>query len=249
MSNEQRTWIEGGLLGLAMLAVGCADDRDPRADDETDTGDDDGNPDPSADTGEPIPNDIPLELELARWNKTGKFLLLRFSEPMAPVDGVDPADFRVSMATSWRSIGYYGSVYQSSNYLDPNLYLGYDYYYPYNPYSSKPLVPELVANGNKETDIVVRFIDPLEPEACAQFVQLQADYEQFDSQPDTDARIAMFPHYSPGAVEVKSADGEVLGAIGPEWVEFGGPYMYDYEFGWPNLDPQIEIPCTVGLDP
>jgi hypothetical protein len=247
MSNEQ-TWFDRAVLGLAMVAVGCADDKGNNEDDETgsedvgdgDTGDGDG------DTGEPVPNDIPLELELARFNKNGKFLLLRFSEPMAAVDAVDPADFRVSLATTWRYVGYYGYVYQSSNYRDPSLYLGS---YCYYGGCSLPLVPELVANGNKETDIVVRFLDPLEPDACANFVQLQADYQEFDSQPNTDARIALFPHYSPGAIKVKSADGEVLEAIGPEWVEVPSMYMYEYEFGWPSLDPQIEIPCTVGIDP
>lgn len=248
MSNEQ-TWFDRAVLGLAMVAVGCADDKGGNEDDETgteDVGDGDGDSG-DGDTGQPVPNDIPLELELVRLNKTGKFLLLRFSEPMAPVDGVDPADFRVSMALTWRYLGYYGYVYEQSRYADPNLYLGYDYYY--GGYGFKPLVTDLIANGKKDTDIVLRFANPFEPDACAQFLELQEQYEEFDSQPNSDARLALFPHYSPGAVKVKSADGEVLAAIGPEWVEVASNYMYEYEFGWPNLDPQIEIPCTVGIEP
>lgn len=248
MSIEQKTWIDGAVLGLALLTIGCADDQGNTEQDETDTGEvGDGDGDP---TGDPVPNDIPLELELARFNATGKYLLLRFSEPMAPVDGVDPADFRVSLASTMRFVdsSYYGPyVYESSRYADPNLYLGYSYYY--DPYGAKPLVVDLVANGKQATDIVLRFVDPIEADSCAEFVHRQASYEEFDKQPNQDAKIALFPHYSPGAVPVKSADGEVLAAIGPEWVEIQSSYMVEYEFGWPNLDPQIEIPCTVGMDP
>ncbi len=68
------------------------------------------------------PNDIPLELTLAAFNKTGQFLLLRFSEPMAPVDAVDPTDFRLSFAATWRSASY-GGIYEYTSYADPNYAL------------------------------------------------------------------------------------------------------------------------------
>jgi hypothetical protein len=259
MSSE-RTWFDKTVLGVALLAMGCADDKGADDTDETGTegdGDGDAPPDPTGDpdtgdgdTGDPVPNDIPLELEIARFNKTGQFLLLRFSEPMAPVDAVDPNDFRVSLATSTRYQynGYgYNYIYESSRYADPNLNLGYDYYY--GGYGFQPLVVEKVANGKKDTDIILRFFDPLEEDACLSFAQLQADYEFFDSLPNQDAMVGLFPHYSPGAVKVKSADGEVLAPIGPEWVEYGYSYMFEDEFGWPHLNPQIEIPCTVGIDP
>jgi hypothetical protein len=255
MSVEQRTWFEGALLGLAIVAAGCADDKGGN-DDETgtegdgdgDTGDPTGNPDTGEeDTG---PNDIPLELELAAFNKTGQFLLLRFSEPMAPVDGVDPNDFRVSLATAIRSVyNYYGYqyVYQSSSYADPNYAL-VDYYYYGNPVS--PLVADLIVNGNQNTDIILRFVEPLVPQACPNFVELKANYEEYDSWPNYDAKVGLFPHYSPGAVPVESADGEVLAPIGPEWVEIPELYWTNYDqFGWPNLDPAIEIPCTANIDP
>jgi hypothetical protein len=260
MSSEQRTWFEGAMLGLAIVAAGCADDKGnneeetgTEGDGDGDTGNPDtGNPDtgnPETGDGDTGPNDIPLELELAVFNKTGKYLLLRFSEPMAPVDGIDPSDFRVSLATTWQYFSaYYGYVYKSSNYWDPNTYLGYEYYY--YGYGYKPLVADLIANGSQPTDIVLRFVDELEEGACQQFVNLQASYADYDAQPNADAKIGLFPHYSPGAVPVESADGEVLAAIGPEWAEFPGQGMsLYYEFGWPNLDPQIEIPCTVGIDP
>jgi hypothetical protein len=255
MSSEQRTWFDKAVLGLAIVAAGCADDKGNNEEETGTEGDGDGdtgNPDTgNPDTGNPDtgdedtgPNDIPLELELARFNKTGKFLLLRFSEPMASVDGIDPNDFRVSLATTWQYQGYYGYAYKSARYSDPNIYLGYDYYY--YGYGYKPLVADLIANGKKATDILLRFVDPMEADACQQYIDLQAAYADYDAQANADAKIGLFPHYSPGVVPVQSADGEVLAAIGPEWVEFGGTYMELYgEFGWPNLDPQIEIPCTV----
>jgi hypothetical protein len=249
MSHEGTRWVEGAVLGLAIVAVGCGDPKpgDENADETDGTGGPTGDGDGDGDTGEVPDNGIPLELVLAKFNATGKFVLLRFSEPMAPVDGVDPGDFRISLATSWR-YHYYGEIYSSTTYWDPHYYFTYDYY-NYNGYA--PLKVEAVANGSKNTDIVLRLAEPLDPGVCPSFEQLQADYEMFDELPDYQAKLGLFPHYSPGAVNIKSADQEVLAAIGPDWVENPWPSMdlYD-EYGWPNLDPEVEIPCDFfGTDP
>lgn len=52
--------------------------------------------DDDGDTGEPT--DIPFELVSANFDATGKFVTPSFTQPVAPVDGVDPSDFRISYA-------------------------------------------------------------------------------------------------------------------------------------------------------
>ena len=230
------TWV-----GLTIAAVGC---NNPKPDDEvggteTETGDGDG------DTGEVPNNGVPIELVLAQFNATGKFLLLRFSEPVASVEGIDPSDFRISFASTSR-YHYSGTVYSSSYYADPHYQLIYNYQYN-GEYV--PLIADLVANGNVATDIVLRFTDPLDPLACSNFAEIQAQTEELDAMPNFQARVGLFPHYSPGAVPIRSVDGDVLAPIGPEWVDYIWPAMVIEDFGWPGLDPRIEIPCNVVGDP
>ncbi len=241
MSNDGTRWVEGVVLGLAMVAVGCgqSDPGDENSDETDGTG-----TDGDGDTGEVPNNGIALELELARFGKSGRFLLLRFSEPMAPVDGVDPSDFRVSLALASRYHDY-GQIHASTAYWDPLYYLGYDDYAGYSQ-----LTPDLIANGKQPTDIVLRFASPMTAAACSSYQIMQADIEQLDEDPGFQAKIGLFPHYSPGAVKVESADREALAPIGADWVELPAPYMYlDDQFGWLDLDPQIDIPCDVEGEP
>ena len=229
----------GALAGLAVLSVGCGptggftiddgdDDLGDTGSDPDTNGDGDGGPDP--DTGGP--NDIPLELVSASTDKTGKFLLLRFSEAMAAPANVDPRDFRVSYAYSITD--YYG-VY--SFYFDPNAYLFYQEF--------SYLEAVAITAGQMPTDLLITFDVPLSPEACVVLAEAQAELDELNPQPDYEGRVGLFPHYAAGGVAVRSADGESLAAIGPEWVEFPGNVLESYSFGFPNLDPQVPINCIV----
>ena len=234
MTGRSRgTWVDGAALGLFVVA-GCTGPGIGLDDEgETTTGDGDGDGDTTGDgDGD---NGVPLELTLAKFNATGQFLLLRFSEPMAPVDAVDPSDFRVSFARTQSYSGYYGE-YNWSFYADPGIY------YSYNYYDYTPLVVTKVSAGNKATDIVLRFENALDPQVCAWLAQLEQDFE---NNPSLQAEVALFPHYSPGAVPVESLDGEALAPIGPDWVEYDSSFMNVEGYGWPNLDPQVEIPCEL----
>jgi hypothetical protein len=235
----KRAW--GTWIGLVVAASGCTDRGGFSLEDETGddpTGSDPTGTDPDPTGTDPDPtggNDIPLELVLAKFNATGQFLLLRFSEPMAPVDAVDPSDFRVSFARTVNYSGYYGE-YSWSFYVDPGVY------YDYNYYQYTPLVVTKVSAGSKETDIVLRFETPVDPQVCDWLAQLEDIYE---NDPSQEGKVAIFPHYSPGAVPVESVDGEVLSAIGPDWVEYESSFLNVEGFGWPNLDPQVAIPCEL----
>lgn len=235
---KRGTWI-----GLVVAASGCVDRGIGGVEDETGsdpTGDPTGSEEPTGDgdgddSDSDGSNEVPLELVLAKFNATGQFLLLRFSEPMAAVDAVDPADFRISFARTVNYSGYYGD-YEWSFYADPGVYYSYGYY----EYS--PLTISKVTAGNKDTDIVLRFEEPVDPQVCVWLAQLEEIYE---NDPSQQGKVALFTHYSPGEVPVESVDGEVLGAMGAEWVEYEGAFMNVDEYGWPNLDPQVAIPCEL----
>jgi hypothetical protein len=221
-------------LGLTMVALGC-NPSGPGTDDEADSsGTDDDIDDGEVDvTGEVDtdtgPNDIPFELVLARYNATGKFIALRFSEAVGPVDGIDPGDFRISFAQYTYQCSY-DYCFGQTTYWDPNFYV--DHYLGYDPYSTDRLETDLMVVGNMPTDIVLRFETPLDPAMCQFF-------------PDDEAFEVMFVHYSPGAVPVMSADGEVLAPIGQDWVEVGPQYVWGVEGEFPLLNPRIAIPCTL----
>lgn len=229
-------------LGLAVAATGCAG-RDVGGLDasgsESDAAGD-------GDTG-PLPdNGIPLELVLAQFDPSLEFVLLRFSEPMAAVDGIDPADFRLSFTSTSRYL-YEGTVYAFTYYADVHYMLVYNYV-AYTEFV--PLVFDEIANGALATDIVLRFAEPLDSRTCWHYGEVEAYAQELDQEPDNDARVGLFPHYSPGAVPVQSADGQSLAAIGAHWVEHGSPFIFEeQEFGWPYLDPQVAFPCDVGYFP
>jgi hypothetical protein len=234
MTDRRRLVSERAALGLAIAAFGCTPD--PGFEDEGETG---GNDDPTGedevdddatdtetDTG---PNDIPFEVKLAVFNATGKFVALRFSEPVAPIDGVDPRDFRISLAQPIYSCNY-DACYTQTTYWDVNFYA--DHYAGYEPYSDARLETDLIALGNMPTDIVLRFETEVDPIIC----------DFFPGEGDLDV---LFVHYSPGEVPVRSADGEVLAPIGPEWVEVAPNYVWGVYGEFPNLNPQIAIPCNL----
>ncbi|KIG17486.1 hypothetical protein DB30_03187 [Enhygromyxa salina] len=191
------------------------------------SGDGDGDGGPSGDTNTE-PNDVPFELVSASLNATGQFVVLRFSEPVAPVNGVDPADFRISFAAlSALCSGRDGCVDQTS-YWDPNFFAAT--YIGYQPYSNARFEVDLITAGNQATDVFLRFETPLDPALCEYFAPYEGEYG------------ALFVHHAPGNIPLKSSDGESLAAIGPQWVAQAQPF-WDTDGEYPNLNPKISIPC------
>ncbi|PRQ07869.1 hypothetical protein [Enhygromyxa salina] len=190
----------------------------------------------SGDAGDGDGDGVPPELLTAWTDKTGAFLLLRFSEPMADPTGVDPADFRISFGMTF-SYDYYGYApkYENSRYVEPNVYFAY----------SAPANAIAITPGSQPTDLFVKFGVPIEPAVCTNAAYMQQEFENVNQLPEYEARAGLFPHYSPGAVPVTSAQGQALAPIGPEWVELQGEYLEIYEYGFPNLSPQIPMGCIV----
>ncbi len=62
--------------------------------------------------------------------------------------------------------------------------------------------------------------------------------------PGAEVDGAFFPHYAPGDIPIEGEGGGVLAPIGPDWVLTPEYYAVVYMPNWPNLDPQVEIPCN-----
>jgi hypothetical protein len=227
-----------GLFGLTLATLGCAPPGPGfMLDDEAGTSDDDpfGDDDPSTD-GESSsegdtggPNDIPFELVSAAMDATGQYVALRFSEPVAPVEGVDPSDFRISFGGYLVTCDGNDCLYQT-RYIDPNFYVEYYILYPNNPNGRFEV--ELIAPGNQVTDVFLRFELPLNPSFCEFLALYPYEYG------------SLFVHHSPGGIPVRSSDGELLEGIGAHWVE--QPELVKYIAGnFVELDPKIPIPCTL----
>lgn len=233
MTDRRWRIADKAALGLAIVTLGCTtrgsgitleDGGETAGDGETE-----GDGAPSTDTE---PNDVPFELVSASLNATGQFVVLRFSEPVAPVGGVDPSDFRISYAQPTALCGSGGCVDQTT-YWDANFYVDYYLgYQPYQPNTNDRFEVDQVSPGNQATDIFLRFGMPLNPALC-EYASYYPDVDDF-----------LFVHFSPGDIPVKSSDGESLAAIGPQWVEQLLP-VWDVDGDFPNLDPKISIPCNL----
>jgi hypothetical protein len=159
-------------------------------------------------------------------------LILTFSDPVAPVDGIAPSDFRISAGISTVS----SDEGEQSAYYEPATWIGY--------YERIEL--SAIANGPGANQLSITLAPALAYGICyavTSFVD--------SSTPEFMVEGGLFPHYAPGTTPVTNTEGVPLAAIGPEWVLTGPdePY-YGYELfleqaGFPNLIPQIPIACSM----
>jgi hypothetical protein len=228
----RRRWVaDNTSIGLAIVGLGCAppgltlDDSEAESD-----GDSSGDGDPSGD-GDTGPDDVPFAIESASIDATGQFVTLHFTEPVAPVDGVDPSAFRISHAAPTSLCGSDGCVAQTT-YWDPNFYVNYylNYGSPYQPPSDARFEVDLIGSGNAATEVILRFGEPLDPLLCEYLTKYAPEY------------VPMYVHHAPGDIPVRSDDGESLAAIGSQWVAQPLP-VWNADGDFPNLVPMIPIPC------
>lgn len=205
-------------LFVALTTLGCTPG--PAADDEADSS----SAESTGDGGE-----ASFELVSATMTQTGELVTLRFSEPVGSLEDVDPRDFRISVALPY-GLCSDGDCVDKTGYWDANFYVDYYLTYaPYGPPASDRFEVDLLMPGDMPTDVVLHFALPLDPVLCEYF-------EGYDD--------PLHVHFAPGPIPLRSADGEPLAAIGPQWVDYVGPIPFmgvDGEF--PNLDPRISIPC------
>jgi hypothetical protein len=170
-----------------------------------------------------------FELMSASLDASGQTVVLRFSAPVGPLDGVEPSDFRISWAAPTAVCGG-DECYDQTSYWDPNFYasdyLGYGYG------SNLRFEVDMIAPGSEANEVSLHFGAPLDPALC-EYAAYYGDYDY------------LYVHYAPGEIPLSSSDGESLAAIGPQWVEHSGPIPSMHLDGdFPNLDPKIPIPCS-----
>lgn len=217
------------LIGLAALSVTAC---------ESKTGTDDGttaNDDETGDSGVEGFQLIDAEFGPVAADAFS-ILTLTFSDPVAPIDGVAPTDFRISAGVSF-SYTDNGELVEQSAYYEPASWSGY----------YEPIEMTAIANGPGENQISITFAPTIGYGICTRLANQIAS-----SSPDFPIEGGMFPHYAPGTTPVTNTEGVPLAAIGPDWVLNGPdqPYYYGYELfieqaGFPNLIPQIPIPCEL----
>jgi hypothetical protein len=165
-----------------------------------------------------------FELVAAELTVDASTLILTFSDEVAAVDGVDPLDFKISYA--WTYSVMYQYLYEMSYYIDPN-------------YVTEMTVQMVgISNGPNPEQISLDLSPAVDLGICT-IIQDYIDGAALGMMADA----ALFPHYSPGATPVTSSGGVELAPIGPEWVEVDNYYLLIEEYHWPNLDPQVAIPC------
>ncbi|MCY1054408.1 hypothetical protein [Nannocystis sp. SCPEA4] len=201
----------------------------------------------------PPPADVPPALLGAKFLDPST-LQLSFTEPLAPVDTVNPKRFRLSVAQ-----GYYGNYGgQPSTFLaDPMFYNyttycppsppcyyepPYNYYYCYyGPYcynqNTGPIEPVAVLPLEGDpTSIVLPLGVPIQPSLCSTLEALE----------DPNFKRVLHLHYAAGGLsQITDLSGLALPSLGDAWVKYDGDF-YSYEGpAFSTLSPFLPIPCDL----
>jgi hypothetical protein len=160
----------------------------------------------------------------------GTTLTLTFSEPVGPLDGVDPNDFRISMAMTFYSFEY-GQAYQSSQYTDLAIYTNI---YPYVYFTFLSITP------GASSDQVVLELDQAFPDYACEYI---AYFNSMAPPTIGCAERTMLLHHAGGDVPIHDVDGVPLPDFGADWVHEPSWVDYVVDAGFPNFPARIDIPC------
>jgi len=162
----------------------------------------------------------------------GRQIRLRFTEPIAPTDEVDPASFRLSVGTYYEADDYYGP---RTYYYDPMLFLCAHTDGCFGRYSE---VIELSCDSESASAIRIT-LDFWHPTICS-LIDFIAEHR--------DPPPALFIHHRPGDPAVQDLSGEALAGFGEPW--FDNPLSCGSYFDgfFPALDPRISVPCIDELE-
>lgn len=156
-------------------------------------------------------------------------LRLTFSEPLAAVDDVDPASFRLSWA--WSNSGYAGEPTYTSYYDPSAAFCGNTDYCP-DEYTE---VVELRCAPGDPNSLILQLEGFHEP-ICEFFNDISNYYEDYTS--------PFLVHFDAmiGTGTITDLDGEPLASISPDFVSEPDVYM-DVEGEFPNYAMRIPIEC------
>lgn len=153
---------------------------------------------------------------------------LSFSEPLAPVDDVDPSAFRISW--TWSASG--GAYYEAyTAYYDPMLALCLST--DYCEEESTSVVGVRCSPGDPSSLLLT--LDRFSPLAC----QLINDFQSYDP----GYASPLLPHFDAEIATITDLDGEALASIGPDFVTTDDVYL-EVSGEFPNYPMPIPIDCA-----
>lgn len=149
---------------------------------------------------------------------SGDLLRLTFSEPIAPVAGIDPNDFRLSvgMAKSYRTYAY-AYYYDLADASDSDL--------PFLELRDMTLVDPRVLELHLEPDFDLAVCHELLDELA-----------MMTSEPGIQVRGGVFLHYLPSRAAIEDLEGNPLAAMGSDWLlarRSGGEEAYEIYMSGP----------------
>jgi hypothetical protein len=162
----------------------------------------------------------------------GKHLRLQLSEPVTPVDGVDPNDFRLSVAMAYEYKFY-----------------AYAYYYDLGEVGETGellSMSSLKDHGDTLELELDQFVDP------AYCMEIEIEVRDMRSEPGVRADGGIFLHYAPGERPILDVEGNAMSAIAAEWVlrkRRGGEDAYELYFEGPPARRALREPIRVRCSP
>jgi hypothetical protein len=238
-SKGQHDGRRAALVGVAMLVAACSE------------GDEDGGvecPPPITDGGNGVEGAPGLVGTRMLDRST---LQLTFTEPMAPVEDVDPSAFRLSLASS--NAGdfpgtHYSDVAMPDGICPPTPTVEECCYYECGPGgcvekcapgSVMASVETVCPGATDSTVLTLHLRDAISDVTC----QGLSYFEYFNEQYGKDYGGGLFVHYTDNKIPVTDSQGEALGPISEDWVLDAEPYAYALYEAFPNLDPWLPILC------
>lgn len=175
-----------------------------------------------------------------------QILRLTFTEPIAPVDDVNPKRFRLSVGR-YQKNDYYDD-YRRTIYSDPEQYnhqqycmeVCYDYNYCYYQCYNGPTLEldplDVLADAYNPAQVVLLLTQPATTNLCNLINAISGD-------PERPAGLLL--HYADGgAAQITDLVGIPLASFGASWVKEGNnPFMYVDDLKFPELNPFLPIPC------
>jgi len=170
-------------------------------------------------------------------------LTLTFTQPIANVDAIDPNDFRISLARSFRS-SYQNPGTGVTEVSELTFYEDIGWLTEYYDYDPPRFSFESATLGDVPHKLVLKGIDNVLAPACA-LVEYYANYyyqpNEYNYTFSSD--IALFVHYAGREIPLESQAGEILANIGADWVINDPDYLERDAYGFTQLEVQLRIPC------
>jgi hypothetical protein len=166
----------------------------------------------------------------------GKRLRLYLSEPITPTDGVDPNDFRLSMA-----LAYTYKIY------------AYAYYYDLGELGETGELLNIRSLQGQDDILDLELDQFVDPAYCVEF---ELDIQDMRNDPGVRADGGIFLHYAPGERAITDSEGNAMAPVAAEWVlrkRRGGEDAYEMYFEGPParraLREAIRVRCGPEIPP